>query len=96
MRRPREINRLENDGADVVGMTGMPEAALAGEKSLCYACVNLIVNPAAGRGDQNIGMDEIRQAWESGNANLNELLAETLAIVNASEAMESDCSVMMM
>ena len=93
---PAEINRLENDGADVVGMTGMPEAALAGEKSLCYACVNFIVNPAAGRGDQNIGMDVIRQAWESGNANLNELLAEALAIVNASESMKSDCSVMMM
>lgn len=93
---PAEINRLENDGADVVGMTGMPETALAAEKAICYACVNFVVNPAAGRGNTNIGMDAIREAWKSGNSNLNELLAETLAIVNASEVMEPDSSVMMM
>ncbi len=93
---PAEINRMENDRVDVVGMTGMPEAALAAEKSICYATVNFIVNPAAGRGDHAIDMNQIRQAWESGYEQLNRLLAETLAIANASEAMKSDCSVMFM
>jgi 5'-deoxy-5'-methylthioadenosine phosphorylase len=46
-----EITRLERDGADVVGMTGMPEAALAREISLEYAAINLVANYAAGRGD---------------------------------------------
>jgi len=46
-----EITRLERDGADVVGMTGMPEAALAREVSLEYAAINLVANYAAGRGD---------------------------------------------
>ena len=46
-----EIDRLENDGADMVGMTGMPETALARELGLQYACLALVVNPAAGRGD---------------------------------------------
>lgn len=46
-----EINRLERDGADVVGMTGMPEAALAREISLEYATVAVVANFAAGRGD---------------------------------------------
>jgi len=45
-----EINRLERDGADIVGMTGMPEAALAREIDLCYAPIAAVVNPAAGRG----------------------------------------------
>jgi len=45
-----EINRLERDGADMVGMTGMPEAGLAREVGLCYAAIAVVVNHAAGRG----------------------------------------------
>ena len=45
-----EINRMERDGSDMVGMTGMPEAYLARELELCYATVGAVVNHAAGRG----------------------------------------------
>jgi 5'-methylthioadenosine phosphorylase len=45
-----EINRLERDGADMVGMTGMPEASLAKELGLAYATIAVVVNCAAGRG----------------------------------------------
>ena len=45
-----EINRLEKDGANIVGMTGMPEAALAKELNIAYAAVCPMVNHAAGRG----------------------------------------------
>lgn len=45
-----EIDRLERDGADIVGMTGMPEAGLARELGLCYAAITAVVNHAAGRG----------------------------------------------
>lgn len=46
-----EITRLERDGADLVGMTGMPEAALAREAGIDYAAIAVVVNHAAGRGD---------------------------------------------
>ena len=46
-----EIDRLERDGADIVGMTAMPEAALAREISLEYAAIAVVANHAAGRGD---------------------------------------------
>ena len=46
-----EIDRLERDGADLVGMTGMPEAALAREAGLAYAALAVVANHAAGRGD---------------------------------------------
>jgi 5'-deoxy-5'-methylthioadenosine phosphorylase len=46
-----EITRLERDGADLVGMTGMPEAALAREAGLDYAAIAVVANHAAGRGD---------------------------------------------
>lgn len=45
-----EINRLERDGADIVGMTGMPEAALARELDIPYAAIAVVANAAAGRG----------------------------------------------
>jgi 5'-methylthioadenosine phosphorylase len=56
-----EINRLERDGADVVGMTGMPEAVLARELGIPYAAINVVVNYAAGRADsaQHISFDSI-------------------------------------
>ena len=56
-----EINRLEGDGADLVGMTGMPEAALARELGLEYAAIAVVANYAAGRGDSEhaISLDKI-------------------------------------
>jgi len=51
-----EINRLERDGADLVGMTGMPEAALAREIDLQYAAIAVVVNYAAGRAESRQGV----------------------------------------
>ncbi|MBS1197946.1 MAG: methylthioadenosine phosphorylase [Proteobacteria bacterium] len=51
-----EINRLERDGADLVGMTGMPEAALARELKLPYAAINVVANYGAGRADSLHGI----------------------------------------
>jgi 5'-methylthioadenosine phosphorylase len=51
-----EINRLERDGADVVGMTGMPEAALARELGIPYAAINVVANFAAGRASSASGI----------------------------------------
>jgi len=51
-----EIDRLERDGADMVGMTGMPEASLAREADLCYAAIAVVVNAAAGRGASACGV----------------------------------------
>jgi 5'-methylthioinosine phosphorylase len=51
-----EVNRLERDGADMVGMTGMPEASLAKELGLAYATIAVVVNYAAGRGNSRDGI----------------------------------------
>ena len=52
-----EINRYERDGADMVGMTGMPETALAKELELDYAIIAVVANYAAGRGDSATGIN---------------------------------------
>ena len=61
-----EINRLERDGADIVGMTGMPEAALAREIGLEYAAMAVVANYAAGRGDSEraVPLDKIEAVLE--------------------------------
>jgi 5'-methylthioinosine phosphorylase len=55
-----EIERMRRDGCDLVGMTGMPEAVLARELDLEYACLALVANFAAGCGDEEeISIEEI-------------------------------------
>ncbi|MAA72499.1 MAG: 5'-methylthioadenosine phosphorylase [Bermanella sp.] len=74
-----EINRLEKDGCDVVGMTGMPEAVLARELELPYACLALVVNRAAGKSDRVITMDDIRSSLEVGMHKIHAIIAGYLA-----------------
>lgn len=51
-----EIDRFERDGCDIVGMTGMPEAALSRELELPYAAIGVVVNYAAGRSSSENGI----------------------------------------
>ncbi|MFA7553609.1 MAG: S-methyl-5'-thioinosine phosphorylase [Spongiibacteraceae bacterium] len=74
-----EINRMERDGCDVVGMTAMPEAALARELQLDYASICLVVNPAAGRGDSPITMADIHRVVDSGMIKVCHLLTQTIS-----------------
>lgn len=60
-----EIARLARDGATLVGMTGMPEAALARELALPYASLALVVNSAAGVGEGEIAMAQVEAALEA-------------------------------
>jgi 5'-deoxy-5'-methylthioadenosine phosphorylase len=73
-----EINRMEKDGCDIVGMTGMPEASLARELGLCYAAIAVSANDAAGRGSGPIKMDEILTNLDSGMRNIRLILQHVL------------------
>ncbi|BAP13937.1 MAG: 5'-methylthioadenosine phosphorylase [Alcanivorax borkumensis] len=74
-----EIDRLERDGCDIVGMTGMPEAVLARELELPYAMLSLVVNPAAGKSSHEITMAEIDAVIHDGMANVRQVLADFAA-----------------
>ena len=72
-----EIARMKRDGCDLVGMTGMPEAAIARELGLEYACLAIVANWAAGAGpveDEIITMEEIVAVVQSTTANVGKLL----------------------
>lgn len=74
-----EIDRLERDGCDVVGMTGMPETVLARELGLEYASCAAVANWAAGRADGELSMAQIRADLEHGLAQVRALLQAAIA-----------------
>ena len=74
-----EIARMERDGCDIVGMTGMPEAVLARELALPYACLALVVNPAAGKSNALITMAASERALDVGMGRVKAVLAHVLA-----------------
>jgi 5'-deoxy-5'-methylthioadenosine phosphorylase len=76
-----EIRRMERDGADIVGMTGMPEAGLARELELCYASISLVVNPAAGKAKDAISIKEIEKNLEMGMASVRSLLEQVIPLI---------------
>jgi 5'-methylthioinosine phosphorylase len=73
-----EILRLERDGCDIVGMTGMPEAALARELGLPYACLALVVNPAAGKSAGPISLAAMEVVMHHGMATARKVLGRVL------------------
>ncbi len=77
-----EIDRLERDGCDMVGMTGMPEAALARELELNYVTCAISANWAAGRGDAEITMEEIQHNLAQGMKTVAQLLEEVVILLN--------------
>lgn len=74
-----EVRRLERDGCDLIGMTGMPEAALARELDLCYATLAFVVNWAAGKAEGEIQMSEIEGNLRQCTAGVEQVLAALAA-----------------
>jgi len=77
-----EIARMRRDGCDLVGMTGMPEAGLARELGLDYACLAIVANWAAGAGpdpDEVITLQDVLDHVAAASAGLPRLLAALLA-----------------
>ncbi len=73
-----EIRRLMRDGCDLVGMTGMPEAALARELEMDYASIAVVANWAAGYRSGEITMEQIQTHLQQGMSRVETLLTEFL------------------
>lgn len=78
-----EVRRMRNDGCDLVGMTGMPEAALARELGLAYATCAVVANWGAGAGSEQgpISMDDIRENVDRGMQQVRKLLSELVPLL---------------
>ena len=76
-----EIKRMEHDGCTMVGMTGMPEAALARELGMAYACCAVSVNWAAGKTEAEITMEEIIRCLGQGMGNIRGMFEKLMTIL---------------
>jgi len=77
-----EIQKMQRDGCNIIGMTGMPEAALARELEMEYASVALVVNWCAGVKGSTVDLDEIRQVLKQGMKSAIDLISVTLKQVD--------------
>ena len=74
-----EICRLERDGCTIVGMTGMPEASLARELGIDYACCAMVVNRAAGKSTTGISFADIETNVRESVENVQRVLVEVVS-----------------
>ncbi len=77
----QEIKGFRILGGDVVGMTGMPEAALAREAEICYSALSVIANYAAGISRKKLTVSEVMEAMGEANERIKLLLKETFKLV---------------
>lgn len=80
---PAEVRLFAQWGADVAGMTGVPETTLAREAGLHYAGLSLVTNPGAGLSDTPLTHEEVEVAMREASPRLRELLIEAIAQLDA-------------
>ncbi len=76
-----EIHKLARDGCDIVGMTSMPEAALAREADINYASISFVANWAAGLSANEISMQEIEETINNGMDKIKALLLHSALLL---------------
>ena len=73
-----EIRKMRSDGCSIIGMTGMPEAALARELGMEYVSIAMVVNWCSGLTDEIVDMADIRQILDMGMNSVFQLIGATL------------------
>lgn len=75
---PSEIRMMRILGADMVGMSTVPEAVTAAETGMEVLALSMISNMASGILDQRITMEEVVETARSAGRNLSRLIGEVL------------------
>lgn len=86
---PAEIRLYASWGADVIGMTNVPEVILAKEAGLCYGAVGIVTNLACGIGNANLSHDEVRAEIAESINRLQGVLLK--AMDNFSQTRQCNC-----
>ncbi|MDO8885376.1 S-methyl-5'-thioadenosine phosphorylase [Candidatus Oleimmundimicrobium sp.] len=80
---PAEIKAFKIMGADVVGMTNVPEVILSREAEICYASVAVVTNMAAGIEQNKLTSDEVSQAMQEMSQSVIELILKVIKEIPA-------------
>lgn len=84
-----EIRAFAAAGADIVGMTSMPEACLARELEICYGGIAVVTNEAAGMSESKLTAKEVVETMKMSAEIVKRLLMETLSLIP--EKRECEC-----
>ena len=76
-----EIRFFSTAGADIVGMTVMPEACLAREMELCFVCISVVTNYAAGISGKGLTTTEVIETMKLSMDRIRSLIGEALAVI---------------
>jgi 5'-methylthioadenosine phosphorylase len=87
---PAEIEAYRRMGADVVGMTNVPECVLSRELAMCYASVAMSTNYAAGTGPARITHEEVAEIFNKNIEGVRKVIATALALIPPERG--CDCS----
>lgn len=79
---PAEIRMLRHLGADLAGMTGVPEVVLAREAEICYATICMVTNFAAGISPHRLTHDEVVGAMQVNAAKIRSLITGTVLLID--------------
>ena len=83
---PSEISMYRHLGADLVGMTSVPEVVLAREAEICYATVATVTNYAAGISDNPLTHQEVLERMDKASAKIYTLLTKAIEIIDSDES----------
>ncbi len=80
----KEIRFFSLIGADVVGMTAMPEAALARELEICISGISVVTNPAAGISEEKLTVTEVIETMKKSTERIKSLIKEAIVTIPSS------------
>lgn len=86
-----EIRYFSTIGADIVGMTVMPEASLAREAEICYASISVVTNYAAGISKSKLTTEEVIDTMRSSIQKIGLLLKEFILLSQERGSVECLC-----
>ncbi len=86
-----EIRFFANIGADIVGMTVMPEASLARELEICFASLSVITNYAAGISKNRLTTGEVVETMKASLERIKILIKEFLTMKSQKEEVICPC-----
>lgn len=82
---PAEIRMFQYLGADLVGMTSVPEVVLARELGMCYASIGMVTNEAAGIADHTLSHAEVMESIKELEINVAQLIQATFKLLTPSQ-----------
>jgi 5'-methylthioadenosine phosphorylase len=82
---PAEIRMFQRLGAELVGMTSVPEVVLARELGMCYASIGMVTNEAAGIATHPLTHAEVMESMKELGEKVAQLIQATFELWSSSQ-----------